>query len=392
MYFLSGFKPRPEGDAIFAVVDRATRQLVLEPCSKAIDSAGTAKLLMRSVFRRFGMPDSIVSDRGPQFASSFFRDLMKQLGTKVKLSTAHHPQTDGITERYNRVVIEALRSYMDTDEDDWVEKLPLVEFAINNTTHSGTGYTPFYLNMGRHPRIPSDYVAGATPDSPSVEDWRNDIKANLQLASDYLSNKQEKMAEQADRSLQLTTFQPGEFVLVSQAKIRSPEERAKFSTKLSARYIGPYEIIESLGSGNYRIKLPANIRAHDVINVEHFKKFSKPEGFEPDALWTDADGTYFSKSRLSTDTLSASARSATGTDTLTLWNFWFAGAATARTRTHGNQSPTLKSLLSQSSMSIGRARGGETDNNRRFVFSYDLTPYLDLNELNCGKTFGLGLV
>jgi hypothetical protein len=106
------------------------------------------------------------------------------------------------------------------------------------------------------------------------------------------------MAEQADRTLRPTTFQPGELVLVSQAKIRSPEERAKFSGNLSARYIGPYEIIENLGSGNYRIKLPANIRAHDVINVEHFKKFSKPDNFEPEALWTDEDGTYFYPEKL----------------------------------------------------------------------------------------------
>ena len=99
------------------------------------------------------MPEDIISDRDPRFTAKFFEFVFKSLGTRLRMSTADHPQTDGQTERVNRVLEDILRSYATSFIDSWSSHLPMAEFAINNSVHVSTGYTPFYLNTLRHPRI-----------------------------------------------------------------------------------------------------------------------------------------------------------------------------------------------------------------------------------------------
>ena len=86
-------------DSILVVVDQGLlKGVILSPCNKTITSEGTAKLLLEGLYKRFGLPDKIISDRGPQFASKAFTELLKLLGIKSARPTAYHPQTDGTTE------------------------------------------------------------------------------------------------------------------------------------------------------------------------------------------------------------------------------------------------------------------------------------------------------
>ena len=86
-------------DSIIVTVDHGSMKgVILEPCNKTIDMAGTRKILLDSLYRQYGLPDKAISDRGPQFASHAFRELGRLLGIKLNMSTAHHPQTDGATE------------------------------------------------------------------------------------------------------------------------------------------------------------------------------------------------------------------------------------------------------------------------------------------------------
>jgi transposase InsO family protein len=101
-----------------------------------------------------GLPVSIVSDRDPRFTGKFWDAVFKVLGTKLDMSTADHPQTDGQTERVNRVVEDILRSICAETPKRWSAMLPLVEFALNNAVHASTGCTPFYVNGLTHPRVP----------------------------------------------------------------------------------------------------------------------------------------------------------------------------------------------------------------------------------------------
>jgi hypothetical protein len=121
----------------------------------SITAEQTAHLFMDLVFRMHGMPIDIVSDRDPRFTAMFWQELFRLLGTSLSMSTADHPETDGQTERANRVIVSMLRSFSLAHPRDWSTQLPMVEFAMNNAVHSSTTYSPFYMNYFRHPRIPA---------------------------------------------------------------------------------------------------------------------------------------------------------------------------------------------------------------------------------------------
>ena len=96
----------------------------------------------------------VPEDRDPRFTSNFWKALCKRLGTNLNMSTSHHPQTDGQTERANRTIEDMLRAYVAPHQSDWDEHLIAAEFAYNNSVQASTGSTPFYLNHGRHPHTP----------------------------------------------------------------------------------------------------------------------------------------------------------------------------------------------------------------------------------------------
>ncbi|KAF1328944.1 Pol protein, partial [Globisporangium splendens] len=145
MDFVFGFpedKTRNTGVVVF--VDRLSKMVHVAP----------------HVFRYHGLPESIVSDRDPRFTAAFWRELFRLLGTDLALSTADHPETDGQTERVNRVVEDILRSIAVDHPRDWSRWLPYAEFAINSSEHASTAVTPFYFNSLRHLRVPATLFEG----------------------------------------------------------------------------------------------------------------------------------------------------------------------------------------------------------------------------------------
>ncbi|KAG2764344.1 hypothetical protein PC129_g24204 [Phytophthora cactorum] len=119
-----------------------------------VTAVQTARLFVDMVFKYHGMPLDIVSDHGPRFTARFWQKVCTLLGTQLSMSTADHPQTDGQTERVNRVLGDLLKSYAHSFQQ-WSDCLPMAEFAINSSVHASTGHTPFYVNAMRHPRLPS---------------------------------------------------------------------------------------------------------------------------------------------------------------------------------------------------------------------------------------------
>jgi transposase InsO family protein len=113
-----------------------------------------AHLLMEKVFCKFGFPGDIVSDRDTRFTSGFYRELCRKLGIHQSMSTAWHPQSDGSTEVVNKVVETTIRAHVNHMQTNWSHLLCMVEFAINNSKHSATKFTPFFMNFGRHPLTP----------------------------------------------------------------------------------------------------------------------------------------------------------------------------------------------------------------------------------------------
>jgi RNase H-like domain found in reverse transcriptase/Reverse transcriptase (RNA-dependent DNA polymerase)/Integrase zinc binding domain/Retroviral aspartyl protease/Chromo (CHRromatin Organisation MOdifier) domain len=155
MDFIFGLPEDKHGNTgILAFVDRFSKMVHLTAVPESIDAQGSAKIFMDVVFRLHGMPSELVSDRDPRFTAMFWQCVFKTLGTRLKMSTADHPETDGQTERVNRVLEEILRGYAHSFES-WSEHLLMTEFAINNSVHASTSHTPFYVNGLRHPRVPA---------------------------------------------------------------------------------------------------------------------------------------------------------------------------------------------------------------------------------------------
>ena len=125
------------------------------PTTASLDSERLARLFVNIIFRLHGMPKSIVSDRDSRIMSLFWKSVFEILGTKLLYSSAYHPQTDGHTERTNRTLEQMLRMYVQRNAQEWDCYLAPLEFAYNNATQASTGYSPFYLMNGDHPRVPS---------------------------------------------------------------------------------------------------------------------------------------------------------------------------------------------------------------------------------------------
>jgi len=144
--------PKSEGDdAILIVIDRLTKMAHFLPCTKEIDARKFSELFMREIFRLHGLPKDIITDRGSIFTSDLWKETTKQLGIERRLSTAFHPQTDGQKERTNSTLEQYLRAYVNYQQDNWKELLPMAEFAYNNGYQESIKHTPFFANYGVNP-------------------------------------------------------------------------------------------------------------------------------------------------------------------------------------------------------------------------------------------------
>ncbi|POM72545.1 Reverse transcriptase-rnase h-integrase, partial [Phytophthora palmivora] len=139
---------------ILVFVRRLSKMVHLASVRDTVTGKQAAQQFLDSVFGYHDLPETIVSDRVPRFTGAFWDTLFQLLGTKLTMSTADHPQTDGQTERVNRVLEDTLRSICAEAPRSWSDQLPMVEFALNNAVHASTGFTPFYLNGLRHPQVP----------------------------------------------------------------------------------------------------------------------------------------------------------------------------------------------------------------------------------------------
>ena len=107
-----------------------------------VTARGVAWLILKEVVRLHGIPESIVSDQDTKFTSIFWKELHKIMGSKLLMSTIFHPQTDGATEQANRSITQILHTVVSNDQKDWSSKCPMVEFAINSSVNTTTGYAP----------------------------------------------------------------------------------------------------------------------------------------------------------------------------------------------------------------------------------------------------------
>ena len=218
MDFTTGLPPTRSGhDCILVFVCRLTKMVHFVPTTTTVSGRATAALYRDHVFKLHGLATELVSDRGTQFNNAFMHRLTRLLGTKQSLSTAFHPQTDGQTERVNRVLEEMLRHFTSPRQDDWDEYLALAEFAVNNAKHSSSGQSPFYLVYGRNPRTPADVTP--LPDkgkqAPAADEFAARIKQGIEDAKRALQSAQDRQRHYYDKGIPELTLAVGQQVLLN---------------------------------------------------------------------------------------------------------------------------------------------------------------------------------
>jgi hypothetical protein len=290
MDFIAQLPPANNGhDAIIVFVDRLTKMVHLASTSTTVTAEGTAQLFADHVFKLHGVPKDIVTDRGSTFVAQFMTELLRLVGTKHNRTTAYHPQSDGQTERVNRVLEEMLRHYVGgVRHRDWANCLSAAEFAINNAHHESTGTTPFRLNFGRDPHLPlsvSQTTSSGARVASQAASFADRMSTGLADAKRCLQAAQHRQKVYYDLKRRDVSFQVGEEVFLSTKNISLRRTGDKGSThKLMPKYIGPFPIVHVVGRGAYALKLPEHLKIHPIFHVsllKPYKKDSDPARVQP---------------------------------------------------------------------------------------------------------------
>ncbi|KAK3523590.1 hypothetical protein QTP70_002725 [Hemibagrus guttatus] len=182
-------------------------------------SLETAEYLFNHVFRYYGLPEDIVSDRGPQFTSRVWRAFFKRLGVTISLSSGYHPQTNGQTERKIQEIGRFLRTFCHSHQESWSQFLGWAEYAQNSLRQSTTGLTPFQCVLGYQPPLfPWD---GEPSDVPAVDYWLRESERVWGEAHRQLQRALRRRRSTADlRRSQAPAYQPGQKVWLSTRDIK----------------------------------------------------------------------------------------------------------------------------------------------------------------------------
>ncbi|KAD4981950.1 hypothetical protein E3N88_18621 [Mikania micrantha] len=233
-------------DTIWVIVDRLTKSAHFLPIRETYTSERLSELFVKEIVARQGVPVSIVSDRDTRFTSRFWKQFHDAMGTRLNISTAYHPQTDGQSERSIQTLEDMLRACIIDFGGSWDDHLPLVEFSYNNSYHSSIGMPPYEALYGRRCRTPvcwGEVGQKEMGNKAAVIDMAEKlrvIKARMKAAQD----RQKSYADKRRRPIE---FDVGDRVLL----------------KIKAR----------VGKVAYRLDLPVELNGiHPTFHVSHLRK------------------------------------------------------------------------------------------------------------------------
>ena len=282
MDFFGPLKPSQKdgNDQVLVVVCRLTKMVHFIPCKTTDTAEQLATLMIDQVIKHHGIADEYRSDRDKIFTSTFWTQVFQKLGTSLRLATAYHHQASGKVER----VISELRKYLAMyikSHKEWEQELTVAEIAVNSTTSSATGCTPYELNYGFEPKSIVDLIRPdqmpeinqqlktkvQTATNQDAEKWLEKLANNVQNASEMLLKAQEYYAKQynkgrakQDRNL----FPVGSKVYLRSSDLQNLEtigrEQAEGTNEAVKRkflpvFLGPFEVLEITGTSELNRKL-----------------------------------------------------------------------------------------------------------------------------------------
>ncbi|KAL0195404.1 hypothetical protein M9458_008976, partial [Cirrhinus mrigala] len=271
--FVTDLPPSQGHTTVLSVVDRFSKGCRFIPLPKLPTAMETAEALCNAVFRYYGLPEDIVSDRGPQFTSRLWSNFLRLLGVNVSLTSGYHPEANGQVERLNQELTRFLRSYCHDHQEDWSRYLLWAEYAQNSIRKASTNLTPFQCVLGFQP--PLFPWSGEPSDLPAVNSWFRRSEQTWNRAHVHLQRAVRRTQAQADRRRRPNpTYEPGQWVWLSTRDLRLHLP----CKKLSPRYVGPFKIVRQITPVSFRLALPPEYRISPTFHVSLLKPAGPPDG------------------------------------------------------------------------------------------------------------------
>ena len=268
--FLCGLPESKKFTVIMVVVDRFSKMIHLIPFKEIPSAEESAKAFLKNIFKLHGLPVDIYTDRGSQFTSALWIEIMEKLRVKPRIATTDHHETVGQVERCNSFIEQYLRCYSRTFfHDDWSEWLHLAEFVYNNTVHESTKQTPFFINYGFHPPMDEVFLfQGSDSNFRYVED----VGKNFLLVKDALLRSQDLYKRAADKKRIIApNLEEGQKVWIHAPPVFITNE----NQKLAPRKYGPYKVLEVLANGNYKIDISNSPfpKHHPIFHISELEPY-----------------------------------------------------------------------------------------------------------------------
>ena len=240
---------------ILTITDTFSKASIFIPCNETLNTEQMAKLYATYVLPHYGLPHRIISDRDPQFTSTFSRELCHTLGISQNISTAYHPQTDGQLEHTNQRLEQYLRIFIDYHQQNWASLLPLAQYTLNAWPNATTKKAPFELILGHIPKV---HQSARPFKLPSIE-------VRLQQLKQACEEAKEALRKAADMTLptHFEPYQKGDKVWLEGRNLHTTHP----SSKLAPRRYGPFPITHVVSCTSYQLKLPPQWELHDVFHT-----------------------------------------------------------------------------------------------------------------------------
>lgn len=270
-------RSRSGKDGIAMMVDRFTKQKHIAAVNMSLGAKQAVQLLWQEVVRLHGVPEMIVHDRDPRFTAGFWAEFWKELQTQLGTSTAYHPQTDGQAERENRTLEEVVRAFVNVEQTDWDEYLPVLELAMNSAKQASTGYSPFQMVYGREAVLPIDVKLNTAVNraaNPAVAELHGKLTELWRRATKNLEQAQERQRKAANAKRRKGGFSVGDQVMLSTEHIKlAGSKQLRRAVKFAARYIGPFRVEAVVNANAYRLELPPRFEMHPTVNITRLKPY-----------------------------------------------------------------------------------------------------------------------
>jgi Integrase zinc binding domain/Integrase core domain len=281
MDLITDLPPVKGSDSILVMVDQGLlKGVILCPTTKMVTMNGIGDLLHENLYKQFGLPDKMISDRGPQFVAKEFREMLSRLGVNLVLSTAYHPQTDGTTECVNQEIEAYLAIYCHSHPETWKKNLVTMEFTHNNWRHTDWPKTSFEIIQGESPKALS--LTYENTKFPSIDDKIKQIMTDRDKA--LAAHKLARARIVKRRQNMFTPFTVGQKVWLDTQNMKT-----NYHKKMAPKREGPFKVEEVLGLVTYRLKLPTTWKVHNVFHTVLLKPYVETEVHGENFSWPIPD-------------------------------------------------------------------------------------------------------